>query len=580
VSRLDHEKDPVVLHQAIKLLENHNRALTEKLKELIAELAKAKGTSIYQQGRLAALERHLAKLTKQVFGPTSEQRTTDTTPDGAGAEDEGTSEDQGEKKKKKKKKGHGPTEQPKLPVVEVEHALDDADQTCPSCGGGLHEMDGQYEEHDEIDVVPLRFVIKRHKRKKYACRCGSCIETALGPDKLTPGGRYSVSFAIYVAISKYCDHLPLERQVRMMAREGLVVTSQTLWDQIEQLTWIVESAMPRLHSYILGHGVVGADETTWELFGKKPGQGKSWYVWVLRVETAVFYAIREGRSFKTAEPLLKGFTGTLMCDGYSVYLALSKAYPRVILAHCWAHVRREFVEIEASFPKPCGEVLDLIRALYLLERPPPKETADEEVPSIERRPPTEQESEAARAERRDTKSRLVIDAIVAWFYRTLPTCLPESGLHKAIGYMVHMWPGLVLFLDDPKIPLDNNGTERAARGPVVGRKNHYGSHSLRGTEVGATLYSLVESAKLNELEPRFYLRVAARAGLRHETVPLPHEVKAMLAEGTLDPTEYDDAIEGIVAAALATADAAARAGPPTGALEDRRPDDAVAPAMV
>jgi hypothetical protein len=143
----------------------------------------------------------------------------------------------------------------------------------------------------------------------------------------------------------------------------------------------------------------------------------------------------------------------------------------------------------------------------------------------------------------------------------LPKCLPESGLHKAIGYMVHMWPGLVLFLDDPRIPLDNNGTERGARSPVVGRKNHYGSHSLRGTEVAATLYSLVESAKLNGLEPRFYLRVAVREGLRHETVPLPHEVKALLAQGKLDPTDYDDDIEAIVDAALAAATAAARAGP-------------------
>jgi hypothetical protein len=124
--------------------------------------------------------------------------------------------------------------------------------------------------------------------------------------------------------------------------------------------------------------------------------------------------------------------------------------------------------------------------------------------------------------------------------------------------MLNMWPGLVLFLDDPRIPLDNNGTERAARGPVLGRKNHYGSRSLRGTEVAATFYSLVESAKLNDLEPRLYLRAAVRAGLRHETVPLPHEVKALLAEGKLDPREFDDHTEGIVAAALAAADAASR----------------------
>jgi transposase len=540
VSRLDHEKDPEVLHKAIELLQNHNRALTEKIKELLAELAKAKGDSTYQQQRLAALELQLAKLTKQVFGPSSEQRTTDVEPSGAS-----TDGDNGDGKKKKHP-GHGPTKQSKLPVVVVEHGLEDADKVCPNCGGVLHEMVDQYEEHDEIDVIPLRFVVKHHKRKKYACGCGSCIETALGPDKLCPGGRYAVDFAIYVAISKYCDHLPLERQVRMMAREGLVVTSQTLWDQIEQLTWVVESAMPRLRSYILGHSVVGADETTWELFDKKPGQGKTWYVWVLRVEKAVYYAIREGRSFKTAEALLATFEGVLMCDGYVAYLSLSASYPRVVLAHCWAHVRREFVEIEKSFPVQCGEVLDLIGALYTVEQKCPKGP----------------DGDAERKRLRDTESRALIDRIVEWFYRTVPKCLPESGLHKAIGYMVHMWKGLVLFLDNPQIPLDNNGTERAARGPVVGRKNHYGSHSLRGTEVAATLYSLVESAKLNGVEPRFYLRVAVRAGLRRETVPLPHEVKAMLAEGKLDPTDYDDYTEGIVSAALATANAAGCAAPP------------------
>jgi len=359
--------DPLLERGAHRLL-----AVAEDLhpiKKLVAELAQAKGDSSYQQMRLAALERYLAKLTKQVFGPSSEQRTTDAQPGDASAH----GDEQGEGDGKKKRPGHGPTKQPKLPVIEVEHGLDDADKVCPTCGGGLHEMEDQYEESDEIDVLPLRFVIKRHKRKKYACRCGSCIETALGPDKLTPGGRYSVSFAIDVAVSKYCDHLPLERQVRMMAREGLVVTSQTLWDQIEQLAWLVESSMPRLRSYILGHPVVGADETTWELFNKKPGQGKSWYVWMLRVDTAVFYAIREGRTFKTAEALLSTFVGVLMCDGYVAYISLSGKYPRVVLAHCWAHVRREFVEIEKSFPKPCGEVIDLIGELFLIERECPQQ---------------------------------------------------------------------------------------------------------------------------------------------------------------------------------------------------------------
>ena len=531
MKRLDQEKDPNVLHQAIELLQHHNRALAAKIAELLRELAEAKGDSGFQQVRIAGLEKQLAKLTKQVFGPSTEQRP-------AGATEDGQSEDE----KKKKKSGHGPTKQPKLLVVDVDHTLDDADKTCPSCGGGLHEMKDQFEEAGEIDVLPMRFIYKNHRRQKYTCMCGSCIDTALGPDKLVPGGRYSVDFAIYVAISKYCDHLPLERLVRMMSRDGLVVTSQTLWDQIERLARIVASVLPRLLSHVLGHRVVGADETTWEMFDKKPGQGKSWYVWVFRVDTAVYYAIRDGRGHEKVEALLATFAGVLMCDGYAGYVKLSTKYPRVSLAHCWAHVRREFVETEKTSPALCGEVLDLLGKLYAIEK--------------KCRAPGGEDLATAR----NTKSRLVIDEIVAWVYKAVPKCLPESGLHKAIGYMLNMWPGLVLFLDDPGIPLDNNGTERAARGPVLGRKNHYGSHSLRGTEVAATLYSLVESAKLNDLEPRLYLRVAVRAGLRNETVPLPHEVKALLAEGKLDPSEFDDHTEGIVHAALAAAAAeAARA---------------------
>ena len=119
MSRLDQEKDPVILHKAIELLQNHNHALTVKLKELLAELAKAKGDSGYQQLRLAALEKQLAKLTKMVFGPSSEQRSTEDTPAGADAEGDGAD------KGKKKKRGHGPTQQPKLPVIEVEHELGD-----------------------------------------------------------------------------------------------------------------------------------------------------------------------------------------------------------------------------------------------------------------------------------------------------------------------------------------------------------------------------------------------------------------------------------------------------------------------
>lgn len=555
MSRLAEEKDPEILRKAVVLLERHNRELSKQIAQVLRELSKAraelaalKGESTDKQLRIDVLEQRLAKLTRQVFGASSEKRTTGEEPAAAAPENEDEDKDKDKGKEKKKHRGHGPTEQPKLLSVDVDHDLDEADKTCPSCGGCLQEM-GEYEEHDEIDVVPLRFVNKHHRRKKYTCRCGGCIETAPGPDKLIAGGRYAIGFAIHVAISKYCDHLPLERQVRMMARDGLVVTSQTLWDQIEQLASIIESVRPRLHAHVLSHAVVGADETTWELMGKKLGQSKSWYVWVLRVPTAVYYSIKDGRSATVAKPLFAFFAGVLMCDGYAAYLSLSTAYPRVVLAHCWVHVRREFVEIEKSFPTACREIIKLIGELY----------------GIEKKCAKGPDSDEDRRKLRDEESRKVVDRIVEWFYRTLPTCLPQSGLHKAIGYMVHMWPGLVLFLDDPKIPLDNNDTEQSARGPVLGRKNHYGSRSLRGTEVAALYYSLVETAKLNGLEPRFYLRVAVQAGRREQTVPLPHEVKLMLADGSLDPADFDDQTEKIVAAVLA----AARAGPSPPGDRDR-----------
>jgi transposase len=422
MSRLAEEKDPEILRKAVVLLERHNQELTKQIREVLRELQKAraelaalKGESTDKQLRIEALEQRLAKLTRQVFGTSSEKRTTDEPP----AAETPKPEDEGEgEEKKKKHPGHGPTEQPKLPKIDVDHDLDEADKTCPCCGGCLEEM-GEYEEHDEIDVVPLRFVIKHHRRKKYACRCGGAIETAPGPDKLIAGGRYAVGFAIHVAISKYCDHLPLERQVRMMARDGLVVTSQTLWDQIEQLTSIIESVRPRLHAHVLSHPVVGADETTWELMGKKPGQGKSWYVWVLRVQTAVYYSIKDGRSATVAKPLFAFFAGVLMCDGYAAYLTLSTMYKRVVLAHCWVHVRREFVEIEKSFPTACGEIIGLIRELYVIEKKCAKGPDGDE----------------DRRKLRNEESREVVDRIVEWFYRTLPTCLPESGLHKAMGYI-------------------------------------------------------------------------------------------------------------------------------------------------
>ena len=134
------------------------------------------------------------------------------------------------KAERKPRSSSGPTEQPNLPIVDQLFTLDDPDRACPSCGGELREMKDQFEESEMIDVVEVSYRLVKVKQQKYVCRCGSCVETALGPERALPGSRYSLAFAIKVLIDKWLDHIPLERQVRILDRHGLAVTSQTLWD--------------------------------------------------------------------------------------------------------------------------------------------------------------------------------------------------------------------------------------------------------------------------------------------------------------------------------------------------------------
>ena len=255
------------------------------------------------------------------------------------------------------------------------HELAESDRTCPACGGALREMAGQTEDSEEITVVERHFVMLHQLRKKYRCACNGCVETAPGPLRLTThpdrrGRRYSADFAVEVAIGKYLDHLPLERQVRIMRREGLTIDSQTLWDQLEAAATILQPTYEALRQHVQTAPVIGADETWWRVFVGPAG--KRWWAWSLTSETAVTYTILESRSQEAARQVLNGYRGIVIADGYGAYEALARAGPRFTLAHCWAHVRRKFVEAEPHYPGPCGEVLDLIGQLYAVEQACPR----------------------------------------------------------------------------------------------------------------------------------------------------------------------------------------------------------------
>jgi transposase len=483
------ETDIERLRQVAKLLQAENDRLHDRLVQLTEALSKAKGDDVDRlQLELQLLKEQLHQRNQALFGTSSEKRS--------------RSAKNNAEESAQPRTGHGPKPQPSLPIDEVLFELDEADRMCPKCGGGLVEMLGQFEEADVVDVVSREFRIKREKRQKYVCSCGECIETALGSDKPIPGGRYSLAFAASVARDKYEDHAPLARQVKQMARSGLTVTSQTLWDQILALSRHLVPSHEALRQFVLEDTVVGMDETPWRLLAK--GKTKKWWVWSLCRPEAVYYEIAPTRSTVEIKALLGDYSGVVMCDGYSSYPSFVRGRDGpgdLVLANCWSHVRRYFVKAEPNYPV-AQEMIDLIAQLYVLEAGS----------DLEERKSIRQE-----------KSKLIVEEIQAWLL--LQRALPKSSLGKAITYTSKLWSGLTRFVEDPRVPLDNNATERSIRGIAVGRKNHYGSKSQRGTEVAALYYSLVESAKLAGIDPVVYIEEATRrAILNPGTATLPHDL--------------------------------------------------------
>jgi transposase len=476
------------LRQVAVLLQAENDRLHKRLEVLVAQLAALQGKSGSEQleRELLKLQEQMAVLQHRMFGRSSEK-----SPHTAGA------------KEKKPQVGHGPKAQPKLPVVELRHELDEPDQVCTVCGNALEPLGEQTEDSEEISVVQRRFVLLKNKKVKY--RCGCClavVETAPGPQKLIPGGRYCLEFAVEIALQKYAYHLPLERQVRMMWNEGLMVDSQTLWDQLNALERILNPAYVLIHAHILAAQVLHADETRWMLLQK--GGSKQWHAWALSTEDAVYYHIDPSRGAEVPIELLQGYKGVVMADGYVSYQTLAAACPDVVLVHCMAHVRRKWVEALPAYPQ-CQVAVDLIKELYEVERG---------LPSLRGLVGAELESALkVRLDTRKKESKPRMEKLEAWAREQ--SVLPGSLLDKAISYMLELWPGLMRFVDDARVPIDNNLVERDLRGMVVGRKNHYGSKSLRGTQVAATFYTLVETASRHGLDPRAYLLAAARHALQN-----------------------------------------------------------------
>lgn len=468
------EQDVDRLRQAALLLEAEVRRLLDILKIKSDEIDRLRGGGDDLQRTLKLLEELRARAEKQ-----------------DGGDDTKASNEEDRPTSRPPRPGHGPSPQENLPTVDQFFEHDDADRTCPCCGGRLEPFEGQFETSEMVDVVDVQYRLVKVHRQKYVCDCGGTVETAPGPERAAEGGRYSLAFAAKVASDKYDLHLPLARQARAMRQHGLHIERHVLWDQLAAVVPALRGAHEALRAHILGQGYCGFDQSGWR---RLHGRGlEPWQIWCLTAEDAIYYTIRDDKSAATMSDVLDGFRGTAVCDALSSHAAAARGTTDYRLAHCFAHVVRRFKDASADFEQ-AAVPLALLRRLYDID--------------------AKAENDAHRRELRRTESRAVMDELRTWLMNT-PT-VKTTSLGQAVRYTLGIWPGLTVFLEDEKVWLDNNATERGLRGPVVGRKNHYGSKSKLGTQVAAIFYSLIETAKVHKVPAQPYLVEAIRAGRRGE----------------------------------------------------------------
>jgi transposase len=380
-------------------------------------------------------------------------------------------------------------------LLRVEQIVDVQDKTCPCCRGELHAMGEDVSER--LDIVPAQFRVIVTRRPKYACRtCEEVVVQAPAPARLVEGGIPTEATVAHVLVAKYADHLPLYRQAQIYGRQGVNLDRSTLADWVGKAAFLLRPVHERLFERLKASTKLFADETTAPVLD--PGRG--------RTKTGQLFAYaRDERPWGGADPPgvaylyapdrkadqpirhLQGFTGVLQVDGYAGYKALAERNA-VSLAFCWSHVRRKFYDLAQGGPAPIAtEALARIATLYQVE-------ADIKGCSAEER-----------CAARQARSRPIVAALEPWLKDKLGLVSQKSKLAEAIRYALSRWAGLSRFLDDGRVEIDSNVVERAIRPIALNRKNALFAGSDGGAEHWAVVASLVETCKLNGVDPQAYL---------------------------------------------------------------------------
>ena len=384
-----------------------------------------------------------------------------------------------------------------LPRVEV--VIEPEDTACPCCGSAMQVI-GE-DRSQRLDRVPAQYQVVVTRRPKYACRrCQEGVAQAPAPARLIEGGLPTERLVAHVLVAKYADHTPLYRQCQIMARQGIAIDRSVLAFWVGYAAAEVKPLWRLLREELLRSTKLFADETTAPVLDPGRGRTKKGYFWVLARDDrpwrggappAVVYNYGPGRSGEVAAALLKGYTGVLQTDGYTVYGQLAdpkRGGGALKQAFCWAHWRRQWFDLAKSPPAPIAdEALQRIAALYRIEAEIRGSSADDR--------------RAARQER----SSPLIAAMKAWLDKTLAQVSGGSTLARVIRYGLSRWDGFTLFLDDGRIEIDSNTVERSMRPIVLTRKNALFAGSDEGAENWAVLASLIETCKLTGVNPEAYI---------------------------------------------------------------------------
>ena len=473
----------------------------DEIAELSARLAERERQLAERDARIAQLQHELARLRRMHFGPRSERRAAEDpsqgrfvfpelldaaqrVADATGAT--GTIEVVVTGHKRKATGGRRADFPEHLPVVKTTYELPEDARQC--CGQAMAPIG--HEESKELERVEVTLV---HviARTKYACRgCGEKVITAPGPARVIDKGLLGAGFLAHVITERFARHMPYYRMEQKYADEGLSLSRSVLCRSALRCAELLAPVADEVKRELLASPLVQLDDTPVTIQCGSSGGRKTGHAWVYRdTEGRSVFDVTETRSRDGPLAVLGKYRGYVQGDAYSGHDALFTDGKRTEIA-CWAHARRYFVEAQATDPVLAKEALGRIGKLYALERQAQEQPLDVLALTLLR----QQQAVPLLAE------------LHAWLLSVKPTVLPKSPLSSAIGYALAQWEALLRYAQDGRVPIDNNGAERALRPLAVGRKNWlFFGHEEAGRK-GAVLFSLVTTCRAIGVEPRAYLR--------------------------------------------------------------------------